>query len=485
MGSKNRKMRMQLPTWRIRNDWPGTMTRPQDTAAGLMNQLDLGNSLSLADTGEDVWIEVIQQMDRVYADLVISQVALEEKNEELQHAQDFIASVMSAMSDLLIVCDTDGTIQQVNDALERLTGLPVAELVGKPLSQVLYAADEDTEAEFSRHLQSGQDFSDCEVLLRDARGNAVPLSVNCSPRRDHRERPVGLVLIGRPMGELQLAYRELDHALKNFEKAQQHLVSSEKMAALGRLVAGVAHELNNPISFVFGNMYALKSYGEKLTRYLGALDSDLSDHDLQQMRQDLQIDRIAKDILPLVEGTLEGAERVSDIVQDLRRFSGNQKEPMEEFALAPVLQTAANWVLRGARHQPCVSVECARDLTITSKKGHLHQILVNLIQNAVDALEGATAPHLIVRAKQAGSTITLSVSDNGPGIPEAIRDQIFEPFFTTKPVGQGTGLGLYVSYRMADEIGGTLAVETATTSGSVFTLPLPVVPPQVPQKVAQ
>ena len=426
---------------------------------------------------EEAWIEVIQQMDRVYGELVDSQVALEKKNDELEDAQEFIASVMSAMTDLMIVCDTEGNIQQVNPALERLTGLAAEQLVGRPLSDVLIGANPDTQNEFQSHLTANRPFSDCEVLALSAGGEQVPLSVNCSPRRDHRNRSVGMVLIGRPMGELQRAYRELDEALKNFENAQQHLVSSEKMAALGRLVAGVAHELNNPISFVFGNMHALKSYGEKITRFLNATDQDLSHDEMLRLRQDLQIDRIAKDILPLVEGTLEGAERVSDIVQDLRRFSGNQKEPIEEFTLSQVIQTAVNWVLRGARKAPTVKVICPDDFTVFSKKGHIHQILVNLVQNSIDALENSGSATVSITVRQEDTQICIAVSDNGSGVSEAHLGQIFEPFFTTKPIGQGTGLGLYVSYRMADEIGATLMGRNNEKGGACFTLCLPEVPP--------
>lgn len=425
---------------------------------------------------DDTWIEVIQQMDRVYAELLDSQVALEEKNEELENAQEFIASVMSAMTDLMIVCDTDGRILQVNNALEQLTGIPANELAGRALSDVLHGHNEDTQTEFQTHMAANHAFSDCEVLVRGASGALVPLSVNCSPRHDHRNRSVGMVLIGRPMGELQRAYRELDDALKNFENAQQHLISSEKMAALGRLVAGVAHELNNPISFVFGNMHALKSYGEKITRFLIATDHDLSHEEMHRLRQDLQIDRIAKDILPLVEGTLEGAERVSDIVQDLRRFSGNQKEPIEEFALLPLIKTAANWVLRGAKDAPEIKVNCAANLSVHTKKGHIHQILVNLVQNAIDALNGVDHPWVDISAHEADDQISILVSDNGTGISASNLGKIFEPFYTTKPVGKGTGLGLYVSYRMADEIGATLTVENKSDAGVCFTLRLPNTP---------
>lgn len=448
-----------------------------DTSASLMARIGEEEGLSSIQS-EETWIEVIQQMDRVYAELLDSQVALEEKNEELENAQEFIASVMSSMTDLMIVCDTDGHIQQVNNALELLTGISAEELAGRPLIEVLSGSNLDTQTEFQSHLAANRSFSDCEVLVQGARGGLVPLSVNCSPRHDYRNRLVGMVLIGRPMGELQRAYRELDDALKNFENAQQHLISSEKMAALGRLVAGVAHELNNPISFVFGNMHALKSYGEKITRFLKATDHDLTHEEMHRLRLDLQIDRIAKDILPLVEGTLEGAERVSDIVQDLRRFSGNQKELIDEFPLHPLIETAANWVLRGAKVAPQIKVDCPACLNLITKKGHIHQILVNLVQNAIDALSGIDQPLVNISAYEKNSQVFLSVSDNGSGISAKHLGKIFEPFYTTKPVGKGTGLGLYVSYRMADEIGATLTVETRSGAGASFTLCIPQAPPE-------
>lgn len=422
---------------------------------------------------ETAWIEVIQQMDRVYGELVDSQVALEKKNEELEDAQDFIAGVMGAMTDLMIACDTDGTIQQVNKALEDLTGIAADELVGRPLGDVLRGTSPDLQAEFQSHLVASRPFFDCEVMAQGAENTQVPLSVNCSPRRDHRNRLVGMVLIGRPMGELQRAYRKLDDALKNFEQAQQHLISSEKMAALGRLVAGVAHELNNPISFVFGNMHALKSYGEKITGFLQATEQELPHEEMQRLRHDLQIDRIAKDILPLVEGTLEGAERVRDIVQDLRRFSGTQAEPMEDFSLRAVIETSVNWVARGVRTRPRIEFNCPACLNVQSKKGDIHQILVNLIQNATDALAGVDQPRIDIAVQQIDGRVVITVSDNGSGISKADLGKVFEPFFTTKPVGQGTGLGLYVSYRMADEIHARLTVENRPGGGTCFTLSLP------------
>ena len=445
---------------------------PDKTTAALIAQTG-GSATGLSPSDEAVWIEVIQQMDRVYSELVDSQTALEDKNHELETAQDFIGSVMQAMTDLMIVCDTKGRIEQVNDALTRLTGLPAEKFVDRAVLEVLTGGNAGMQSVFRQHSASKPHFTNCEVQIRQADGENIALAINCSPRFDHQKNLVGMVMIGRPMQELQRTYHELGDALKKFDTAKQHLVASEKMAALGRLVAGVAHELNNPISFIFGNMHALQSYGEKITLSLNATEQGLSGGDMQKLRQELQIDRIAKDILPLVEGTLEGAERVSDIVQDLRRFSGNQKQGVEEFALSPVLHTAANWVLRGAKNKPLMQIDCAESLHIHAQKGYIHQILVNLVQNAVDAMEGAQAGKIEIGVGRHEGRICISVRDNGPGISAQNLGKIFEPFFTTKPVGQGTGLGLYVSYRMADEIGGTLRVENHAGGGSRFALCLP------------
>lgn len=445
----------------------------KDGPVSLINKASVGDVLAQPVTDEEAWIEVIQKMDSVYAELVNSQAELEKKNAELENAQKFISSVLSSMTDILIVCDPDGKIQQVNAALEHLTGYREQSLLGRPLEYVFSDDCKLMAAEMPEHMRSNEPISDCEISVIDAEGESVPLSVNCSSRFDHKGRTVGVVLIGRPVGELRRAYKELDQAHHTLREAQQQLVFSEKMAALGRLVAGVAHELNNPISFVFGNMHALKSYGEKLTTYLKAVEKSSVDARLQHLGKQLNIGRITSDIMPLVEGTLEGAERVSDIVQELRRFSGTQKEAADEFALSPLVETAVNWVLRGAKRKPAITTNCPPGLRVFARKGYVHQIIINLVQNAVDVLEEESEAAISIDCKSSGNDVVIAIKDNGPGISEQDIDHIFEPFFTTKPIGQGTGLGLYVSYNMAEEIGGDLSGENITGKGAVFRLSLP------------
>ncbi|WP_305987533.1 sensor histidine kinase [Roseibium sp. MMSF_3544] len=434
----------------------------------------------LNDAGEDVWIDVIQKMDEVYSDLIQSQTELEDKNDALEEADEFIRSVLGAMTDVLIVCDAHGRIQQVNPALVSMTGQSEDVLLGTPFADLFAEEDKDKAGGFLDLLVVGKDVAPCDVGLRVKEGPAAVVALNCRPRHDHRGRLAGMVMVGRPIGELQRAYRELDAAHEQLSQAQQRLLVSEKMAALGRLVAGVAHELNNPISFVFGNMYALKRYGSAIKKYLTASDNHVSRQEMEALRKDLKIDKVLRDIGPLVDGTLEGAERVRDIVEDLRRFSSNQQEAPETFNVVRLMHTAVDWVIKAQRIKPGITFNAPDCLEMTSRKGHVHQIVVNLVQNAADVLSGREDGTIDLSCSSENGTIVIRVADNGTGIAQAEMDKLFEPFFTTKPIGSGTGLGLYVSYNMALKLGGDLQAANRPEGGAEFTLRIP---DHVPQTV--
>ena len=423
--------------------------------------------------GEDMWIDVIHKMDEVYADLVASQVALEQQNEQLEQARAFMTSVLGTMTDVLIVSDAGGRIAQVNPALCGVVGKPEATLLGQPLVDLFLPAER---AEVAACLGAAQPVEQRDWHLLSVDRQIAAVSVSGAPRKVGGRAHAGMVLVGRPIGDLQRAYRELDSAHQTLRQTQQQLLTSEKMAALGRLVAGVAHELNNPISFVFGNMYALKRYRAAISEYFAAIDAGLPARELAVLRARLKIDKVLSDIGPLVDGTLEGAERVRDIVQDLRRFSSNQREEPEAFNLVRLIHTAADWVVKAQRQKPDLVFDLPERLAVVSRKGQLHQILVNLVQNAVDALDGTPAPRIIIAAREGEREVLLSVADNGPGVARHHQDKIFEPFFTTKPIGTGTGLGLYVSYTMAEKLGGRIALCDAPGGGAVFTVSIPLVP---------
>jgi two-component system sensor histidine kinase HupT/HoxJ len=161
----------------------------------------------------------------------------------------------------------------------------------------------------------------------------------------------------------------------------------------------------------------------------------------------------------------------------LRRFSANQREPLETFNLVRLVQTAVDWVIKTMRDPPEVCFDLPERLDIVSRKGQLHQILVNLVQNAADALASGQGeareqpPCLSLSARQEGEEIVVRVVDNGPGVPASVQDKIFEPFFTTKPIGSGTGLGLYVSYTMAGKLGAASTMPMRRAGGGLHAAP--------------
>lgn len=430
------------------------------------------NTLSLQSIqGEDAWVSVIQKMDEAYAELVQSQVEVEQKNVELEEAKSFSDSIQSAMNDVLIVCDNDGVIEGVNRALTELVGESQQALIGRSLLTFIEQDYREKFQSFRARLQA-QPIRDFEIEIQGKDGK-VPLSVNCTARLNHRGKIVGMVLVGRALGELQRAYKELNTAHAELQIAQQRLIQSEKMASLGRLVAGVAHELNNPISFVYGNMHVLRRYTDKLSAYFDAVAQGESRDNLRDMREQLRLDKAIKDLNSLVDGTMEGADRVKEIVNDLRQFSSTQVSEKVLFDLRHVVHTALHWIMKETKFTVDIQDALPDPLNAYGHAGQIHQVVVNLIENAIDAMADSRVRQLCLSADVSEEGVTLVVSDTGPGISDHDAAQIFEPFYTTKPVGMGTGLGLSISYGIVSQHDGELSVDNWPEGGAVARLYLP------------
>ena len=245
------------------------------------------------------------------------------------------------------------------------------------------------------------------------------------------------------------------------------------MASLGRLVAGVAHELNNPISFVYGNIHTLTRYRTAIVAYLDAVHGKGKADDLQAQRKSLRIDDILEDFGPLIEGTLEGAVRISEIVKNLRRLSFSKIGEVERVNIERLINTAVLWAVRTKQIRVDLQMEIEPELWISGNEGQLHQVIVNLVENAIDAMRGTELPRLVVSAARTGNEILFKVSDNGPGIDNDHISHVFEPFFTTKRVGEGTGLGLWISYGIVREHGGELVAANEPDGGASFSFALP------------
>ena len=426
-----------------------------------------------ASAEDGIWLDVIRKMDEVYNDLLQYEVALEEKNATLEDTQQFISSVLTSMSDLLIVCSRAGVIESVNAALASLLGVDAESLHGRTVFDLF--ADEASRQQAGRLFadQSGQAVEDIEMLLKAANGSAIPVSLNCTPRYNGVGKMLGLVITGRPVGELRRAYQALRRAHEDLKTTQQQLIHSEKMASLGRLVAGVAHELNNPISFVYGNTLALKRYAERLARYLAAIHGEMPRAEREALRAELRIDRLLDDLPSLIDGTVEGAERTRDIVDALKRFSATDRDERRVFDLAEVIERAVQWVGKATANQFEVKLNLPPALDVLGSPGQVQQVVMNLVQNAADATENSRERRLEISGRSEEGQALIEFRDSGPGIPAANLDKLFDPFFTTKPVGRGTGLGLAISYGIVERHGGKLTADNHPKGGALFCLRLP------------
>jgi two-component system sensor histidine kinase HupT/HoxJ len=294
-------------------------------------------------------------------------------------------------------------------------------------------------------------------------------------RLDGRRHCVGYVFVGRPTAEIKRAYQQLQEAHEALKRTQQQLLHAEKMSSLGRLVAGVAHELNNPISFVLGNVYSLQRYTERLRTYLQQVHQLPLPQTAVDLRRTLRIDRALEDLPSLMEGMQEGAQRTADIVNGLKRFSAMDREDIGRVDLSAVVERAIRWVKIGTAPDFHIEWHHQSDCFVNGHAGQLLQVMMNLIQNAFDAAAGVNTelPELCIALSQRQGQAYLQFDDNGPGIAAAHMQHIFEPFFTTKSVGKGTGLGLSISYGIVQQHHGTLTAENLSQGGARFTLTLP------------
>ncbi|HQU12888.1 MAG TPA: ATP-binding protein [Thermodesulfobacteriota bacterium] len=278
-------------------------------------------------------------------------------------------------------------------------------------------------------------------------------------------------------GTLEIKVRERTEELS---RAMARLVQQEKMASVGRLAAGVAHEINNPLAFVTSNLQTLKKYTERfldiIARYQRVFEqggvAQQDRDDLRKHRELLRVDAISADAGDLLRQTLEGTERVRKIVADLKGFSH-----IDEEGEAPAdLNREIDRTLSVMTHEIPAGTGIVREFSplpvIPCRPGAFNQLFLGLLRNAFQARQEGL--RLTIRTGVSGDRIRIAVADNGPGVPADLRTRIFEPFFTTRDVGKGKGLGLTVAYDIVTAHGGTIDVEDTPGGGATFVLQLPI-----------
>jgi PAS domain S-box-containing protein len=405
--------------------------------------------------------------------------------------------------DMLCIAGFDGYFKRLNPAWEKTLGWSNEDLVAKPYLDFIHPEDREATIAEAQKLAGGDYHTvSFENRYRCLDGsykwmlwNAAPLKSNqliyaaardiTSRKEAEKQLSLAYSQAQEIAGNLEQAVESERKAYKELKRTQSRLVQSERLIALGQMVAGVAHEINNPLTFLTNNFVVLErdvlALRDLLAKYQEA-DSCLSTQQPELFRA--LTEQSASVDLPYILGNLdgifnrsrEGLKRIQQIVKDLRNFARLDEGDLHEINLNTGIESTINMV-RGHASKKKVEllVESGSLPLVTCYPAKINQVVLNLLINAVDAC--AENGKVTVRTRSAAHGVEIHVIDNGSGIPAAIIDRIFDPFFTTKPPGKGTGLGLSISHGIVEDHGGTIEVESTPGEGTHFTVMLPLRPP--------
>jgi signal transduction histidine kinase len=396
----------------------------------------------------------------------------------------------------VIILDMGLRIQYWNPFISHCTGKPLEQAYDQMITHIFPEADTPL---FSQMVAQARDHG--QHVYTHWRDNPYLIPLPYKPSRESGELMLQntlllpfhdveggqcLALLVYDISELADSNEQLEAALtalsgkkieqerltKKLEKANAQLLQSEKLAAIGQLAAGVAHEINNPIGYVFSNLKTLASYVNDLLRISDAVDGAASLSELRELKSSLEYDYIRGDVEDLISESEDGIERVKKIITALKDFSHMDEEEFRVADLHRGLDTTLNVVNNELKYKAEIIKEYSQLPEIECIPSQINQVLMNLLVNAAHAIE--QFGRITLRSGHEDSWVWLEVEDTGAGISPHLLNRIYEPFFTTKPIGKGTGLGLSLSYNIVQKHNGRIEVSSEPGLGTRFRIWLPV-----------
>lgn len=419
---------------------------------------------------------------------------------------DQITQLLDGSVDAAVVLDGERQVLHYNPAYEGLTGLR-----GRQLAEKVKAGAHCYEL-FKLEIcekhclgckvrEVGRRLRVDEIQARRGDGEDLTFIVTAAPvELDGGERVVvetyrDVTADVRIQRRLKVALEHERRAKEDLEEkvrertaelraAQAQLVHQEKMSSLGRLVAGIAHELNNPINFVYGNVDFLGQYMEDLLRLVALVDTADLPADLREklevLKREVELDFLVDDWRKLLRSIRAGAERTADIVADLKSFARTGGTELGEADIVGGIDTTLNLIGPLLKNR----VEVRRNIVpgvprVLCNAGHVNQVFMNILTNAAQAISGTGWIEVSIHTLDDGATVRVEICDSGPGIKPELMAKISDPFFTTKEVGEGTGLGLWICANIVRAHGGTLTWGNRPGAGAEFIVTLPVRGPEL------
>ena len=382
--------------------------------------------------------------------------------------------IIENINSALLVVNPAGRISFANAAAESILGGVSERLVGRDIAD-WFGDGEGDGSPIEECLERGIRSRGAETLLRRPDGQWIPVGVSCSPRLDADGCMNGVVAVFQDLSEIK--------------ELELHVRQTEKMASIGQLAAGVAHEVNNPMGFIHANLHQMTEYLSDLNKVFeatGHLQRAAAEGDLEAIRaasedvtaiaREIDLDYVRTDFEKALHESVEGAERIRHIVRDLRDFSRPDLPARTPADVNQAVDSTANIVWAMMKHDVHLEKSYGDLPKIDAYPMQLKQVFMNLLVNAYQAIEARSErePGIIrIETEHQGDEITIRIIDSGIGIESARQSRIFEPFYTTKPVGAGTGLGLSTSYSIIERHGGRMSVESEVGQGTTFEVRLP------------
>jgi hemerythrin-like metal-binding protein/PAS domain S-box-containing protein len=439
-----------------------------------------------------------------------------------RNMQQLLAQIIDGDPVPTFVIDANHQITHWNQACAMISGLPAADMVGtreqwkafypenRPVMADLIvdgSLEEQFDTYYHGHFRRSPNIGGAfegEALFPHMGENGRWLFFTAAPLCDEEGRRIGTIetlqdvterhraednlrqyqnhleeLVAKRTSQLAEANiklesdrKELEVLLRKVEDSQQQLLQSEKMASIGQLAAGVAHEINNPVGFVNSNLGTLKTYVAQLLNVISAYEAGVPD-EISTARKKADIDFLREDLPSLVAESQEGLSRVTKIVQDLKDFSHVDQAERQHADLNAAIESTLNVVWNELKYKAEVIRELGDIPAVDCVPAQINQVFMNLLVNAAHAIE--QQGKIFVRSGTENQQVWFEIEDTGKGMTEEVRNRIFEPFFTTKPVGKGTGLGLSISYDIiVKKHGGSLDVRSTPGQGTCFRIWLPI-----------